>query len=85
MEPKYHHGDCVVVDGGRAVREREACVVYRDETGERVARLKVLSRRGWRFRLESLNRAYKPFDLAASAIIGAFPLIDHLPAVRRKR
>jgi hypothetical protein len=36
-------------------------------------------------RLESLNPAYKPFDLAPAAIIGAFPVIDHLPAVRRRR
>jgi phage repressor protein C with HTH and peptisase S24 domain len=85
MQPKYHHGDCMVVDGGRAVQEGEACVVYRAETGERLARLKVLSQRGRRLRLESLNPTYKPFDLDRAAFIGAFPVIDHLPAVRQKR
>jgi SOS-response transcriptional repressor LexA len=85
MEPEYRHRDLVIVDPTIRPESGEACVVYKDAAGERLARLKVLRRRGRRLWLESLNPAYKPIELDPADLIAAFGIYAHVPWVSRRR
>jgi SOS-response transcriptional repressor LexA len=85
MEPKYRHRDLVIVDPAVRPESGEACIIYKDAAGERLARLKVLRRGGGRLFLESLNPAYKPAELDPARLIAAFGIYTHVPWIPKRR
>ena len=84
MEPDYCHGDVAVVDPARRVESGLACVLSRDSSGERTARLKRVKRKGKDCRLESLNPAYSPIIMKAADLLAAYKVVEVLPRLRRQ-
>lgn len=80
MEPDYHDGDMVVVDGGRQVTDGVCCVIYQTD-GERLARLKVLHRTKRTVTLSSTNKEYPPTKIPPKNLIAAYAITDHLPQI----
>jgi len=81
MEPQYASGDVVIVDTSVTVRSGICCVLVEDQSGERIARLKMLSVRGESARLRSLNNDFPEERIEAGRIAKAYPIHDHLPAI----
>lgn len=87
MEPDYAEGDMVVVDPAAEADWGEVCCVL-VRSGEIVeARLKrPRLAGGGRAVLESLSAdpQYAPQPVALSSVIRRYPILDHLPLVRRR-
>ncbi len=80
MLPDYVDGDMVIVDPARPSHRGVCCVIW-DCDGERRAAIKKLTRRGRKAVLESINPDFAPIELAASQVLDAYRIIDHLPAI----
>jgi len=78
MMPDYQPGDVVVADPRRLVDCGPAVILYRSESGERLAQLRILRRDGGRIRLESRRR--RPIEIPADRLIAAYAVWKHLPA-----
>jgi len=81
MEPQYRSGDIVIVDTSVTVRSGICCILIEDDSGQRAARLKMLSMRGGAAKLRSLNAEFAEERIDAARIAAAYPIHDHLPAI----
>ena len=79
MMPRYGDGDLVIIDPARAATSGVCCVIYEDDAGDRLARLKVLSRHGKSVLLQSINPEYAPVRLARRRLLAAYKVAVHLP------
>jgi SOS-response transcriptional repressor LexA len=83
MEPKFHSGDLVIVDGNRRAKGG-VCVVLQKSNGQRVARIKKLSLRGRLAVLSSTNPRHPDIEVPAQDV-EAFEIVKHLPARRENQ
>jgi len=84
MEPRYHHGDMVIIDPSLVASVGSICCIVTENDGEWQARLKRFLVKGKTAVLESLHpdRRFRPERIPLASVLHAYPILHHIPLVR---
>ncbi len=83
MAPKYVDGDIVIIDPRRSIREGLACAIYEVPAGVEV-KLKLVKEENGNFTLSSINPAYKPILVPASAMRRLMRIMAVVPKIIKR-
>lgn len=83
--PLFESGDVVVIDPDVRAEGGVCCVLYADEHGCRLPRLKRLRREGRKAILESVNPEVPSITIDARRLVGAYAIHDRIPGRKLAR